>query len=668
MLYSYTAAEAAAAAAAAQGMVKDMFSSLLLLWPLSYGLALTHAAPQEQSWNNHNLHSVPRDLDARVRRLDLSNNFIRQLRTLVLPSLEQLDLSANQLDFISEGAFEELARLERLNLSRNAMNTNVGSNSKALRSISGLRSLDLSANGLTDEAVELYLRNKSSLDWLKMTGNALTRLSRSMFRESKGLRIITIDDNLISFIEEGTFEPLSQLKKLNLARNTLVRVCNFKLHQVKYLNLSRNSLESFVTREDEQMYELEILDLSFNNLLYFPVVPKMNRLRYLHLQNNMVGTLDSEASMVSEANYLYSHIMNENTVRKNILHSNWRLMPLVFLDLSYNHFRQFPAETLSLLSSLQVLNFSHNCLQNITWNIRPFHSHPENPRQLYFPSLKHLDLQSNGLTHLSPPFLKALTQIETLNLKDNTVQLCTSMDHLRGFPSVGPQDSNTSCFAFGKLETLKHLNLEGNNIKTLHPNTFQKSSLVSLNLARNTHMVMHEGALEAVRTTLQSLIVSGNNMSSSDLTLPCMPALTQLKMSGNHLDVLPSSLGCSPLTQLDIRNNALHTLNHSLIKALSVHLKHMYISRNHFNCCDSKWLILLNDSQLADIGDAECFTSTRNLTLTEYLKTPMSHCTKVQDVHIGQTFIIALFVFVIIAAFTVFCKKLCCTDTTFVVR
>ncbi|XP_022607751.1 leucine-rich repeat-containing protein 32-like isoform X2 [Seriola dumerili] len=648
-------------------MVKHMFSNLLLLWSLSqdiYITGLTYDDPK--SWNNQSLYSVPLDLDVRLRRLDLSNNFIRQLHTLVLPYLEQLDLSSNQLDLISEGAFENLAQLEELNLSRNALNNNLGSNSKALQSISRLRSLDISMNGLSDDAAELYLRNKPSLDQLKMTGNALTRLSHNLFKESKGLRAITIDDNLISVIEQGTFEPLTKLEMLSLAKNNLEHICDFKLHQVKYLNLSQNSLEFFVTREDDQLYGLEILDLSFNKLLYFPIVPKRNFLRYLHLQNNMVGTLNSEATMVSEANSLYIEITNERIVRKNNLHANWRQMPLIYIDLSYNHFRSFPLETLSLLSSLKTLNFSHNCLRNIIWNVRNY-SDSEIRRQLFFPSLKHLELQSNGLAFISPFFLNALTQIDKLNLQDNSVQPCALMDHLGSSQSTQQLNLNTSCVAFGQLRTLKHLSLKENNIKMLHPNTFQETSLVSLNLARNPHMVMHVGALEGVQETLQSLIISEINMTSSDLSLPCMPALTQLDISNNHLDIIPSSLSCSPLREINIRNNHFVSLNLSLIHNLSDHLNLMYISGNYFNCCDSKWLRILNESaiKLADIRDAECFTddSKMMMMMTEYLNSSFVYCLfhrKAQEVHFGQIFIIVLFVFVILTVFIIFSRKLCC--------
>lgn len=627
--------------------------------------------PKEQSWNNRRLYSVPLDLDASLRRLDLSNNFIRQLHTLALPYLEQLDLSSNQLDLISEGAFENLDRLEELNLSRNALNNNLGSNSKALQSISRLRSLDISMNGLKDDAAELYLRNKSSLNQLQMTGNALTRLSHNLFKESKGLRSITIDDNLISVIEQGTFEPLSQLEMLSLAKNNLAHICDFKLHQVKYLNLSGNSVEFFVAREDNQLYNLEILDLSHNKLIYFPIVPKLNRLRYLYLQNNMVGALNSEATMVSEANALYNDIIKERTVTKNNLHSIWRLMPLVYIDLSYNHFRSFPLETLSLLLSLETLNFSYNCLQNITWNVRN-DSKSGHHRQLFYPSLKYLDLQSNGLAYVSPLFLNALTQIETLNLQDNSVQPCASIYHLQSSQSTPQISLNASCLVFGQLKTLKHLNLKENNIEMLHPDTFQENSLISLNLARNSHMVMQVGALQGVQKTLQSLIISEINMSSSDLSLPCMPALTQLNISNSHIEMIPSSLSCSPLRELDIRNNHLVSLNHSLILSLSVNLSRMYISGNYFNCCDSKWLTVLHELEikLPDINDTVCFTSDRHIMMTGYLKNPSEYClfhTKAQEFHFGQMIIIVLFVTVILTVFIIFTRKVCCNQRSFIV-
>ncbi|KAM4621265.1 transforming growth factor beta activator LRRC33-like [Polymixia lowei] len=654
-------------------MLRHTISNLLLLWSFGhdlYGIGVPYYDPKERSWCNRNLYSIPVDLDTKLRRLDLSNNFIKQLHTLGLPHLQQLDLSYNQLDLISEGAFEKLAQLEELNLSRNALNNNLDRNSKALQSISRLRSLDISMNSLNNDAVELYLRNKSSLFQLKLTGNGLTRLTRNLFKESKHLRAISIDNNLITDIEQGTFEPLNQLETLNLAKNSLTQICDFKLYQIKHLNLSRNSIEFFVTLEDDKLYRLEILDLSYNKLLYFPIVPKINRLRYLYMQNNMVGSLNSEATLISEAGSLYKEISKEdNTVEDDMIYSNWRLMPLVYIDLSNNHFRSFPFKTLSLLTSLETLDFSYNCLQNISFNITK-----DNPlgyhHQPFFPSLRYFDLQNNELVYISPLFLEAFTKLETLNLQENSVKPCARLG-----PSKSVQQtikSNMSCVAFGQIRTLKHLNLKENGIKILHPSTFEKTSLVSLNLARNSDMVMQVGALEGLQRSLQSLSISEMNMTSFNLYLPCMPVLTQLNISNNRLDVIPSSLSCSPLRELDISNNVFVSLNHSLISDISVHLESIYISRNLFNCCDTTWLTILNElwMKVTDISQAECITSVNTILLTDYLKKPSMYCllhTEIPEITFGQVIIIVLFVTIILAVLVIFTMKWGCHQGTFIV-
>uniref|UniRef100_A0A3P9NCU4 Leucine rich repeat containing 32 n=1 Tax=Poecilia reticulata TaxID=8081 RepID=A0A3P9NCU4_POERE len=543
-----------------------------------------------------------------------------------------LDLSGNQMDLISEAAFGNLARLEHLNLSRNRLSVSLGSNSKALRSLGGLKSLDISMNGLSNGAAELLLRNKSSLDQLKMTGNVLIKLSPSLFGESRSIRSLIIEDNLISEIAPQTFEPLSRLESLNLARNNLAFICDFTLHQVKYLNLSRNSVEFFVTPEDAVLYNIEVLDLSHNKLLYFP------------------------------------DVVNETTIQKNYFHANWRLMPLVYIDLSFNRFASFPLETLSLLNSLETLNFSHNCLQNINWDVRNY-SDPRQVRQIIFHSLKHLDLHGNILTRLPLLFLKALAQIETLNLQDNSLQPCGM---LSGSLSKNRIDFDHFCTAFGQLKTLKHLNLGENNIKILPPNAFQGTSLVSLNLAKNLHMLIHEMALEGVQTTLQSLIISGLNINSSGLSLPCMPALTEINISNNKLNATPSSLGCSPLKVINVRNNDFMTLNYSLVEVVSTNLTTVYISGSHFNCCDSRWLTVLIDMRvkLPDISQADCFTQARNLTMSEYLKSPLFYCSFERDgqgVHFGRMVVTLLFVTVLSIVLIFFSRKLCCTQGSSVV-
>lgn len=666
-MFACVCASSDGSSGAVERMLRRTLPHLLLLWSLGEELSTASApryADQEQSWRHRSLHSVPQELDVNLRRLDLSNNFIRQLRTLGLPHLKQLDLSGNLLDLISERVFDNPARLEELNLSKNALHNNLGGNSEALRSVSGLRVLDMSMNGLSGEAVELYLRNKPSLHRLRLTGNCVTRLSHGLFRECKALRTVSLDNNLITDIEPGTFESLELLETLNLARNNLAHICDFRLHQVKHLNLSRNSIEFFVTRKDERLYRLEILDLSYNKLFYFPIVPKVSHLRYLHLQNNMVGSLDSEATMISEAKSLYKEILSEGAAaaaaESDEIYSNWWLMPLVYIDLSYNHFRSFPLETLGLLTSLETLNLSYNCLQNITFDSS---SGSQLGNRHFFPRLRCLDLGNNGLEYVSPLSLEAFPQLETLNLRANSVKPCSPAD--TSAPSEA--EHSASCVALGQMRRLKHLNLEENHIRTLRPRAFEKTSLVSLKLARNPGMAIAVGALEGVRGSLQSLSLSGINASGRNLSLPCLPALTALNISNNRLDAAPGGLGCSPLKELDISNNRFMSLNRSLIRDLSSRPSAVYIRGNHFNCCDALWPTVFSEPMMkvADADQARCVAYGESVAWAEYLKNPSVYC----SLHAARpvvtyfhAFVVFLFVlvFFIFVTLGVFIQRGCC--------
>ncbi|XP_010895723.1 transforming growth factor beta activator LRRC32-like [Esox lucius] len=625
------------------------------------------------SWSRHNLSSVPKGLDVRLRYLDLSKNVIRSINSqdLGLPSLKTLDLSYNKLETIYVGAFRDMAQLQELNLARNMLSHNVNKNSQALTSLNRLRRLDISVNGLDDNAAELCLHNKSVLEHLNLTGNILMRLAPKQFMETRNLRHIHIENNLITVIEVGTFEPLKKLETLNLAKNNLIYICDFKLHQVKHLNLSRNSIEFFVTHEDGQPYSLETLDLSYNNMIYFPIVPKTNRLRYLHLQNNKVGAMEVATADDEKLN---------DAVENNNVYSNWRLMPLIYMDLSSNHFSYFPAEILSQLTSLSTLNFSNNCLTDLSYNTTKYgggHVGDYHQPSWIFPSLRFLNLKNNGLQQLSRSFLKALPSIETLNLRENSVRPCGPSDEL-GTSEIWREDVSSSCVSFWNIKSLRHLDLQDNGIKTIFQNTFQKTPLVSLNLASNIDMNFARDALEGLQSSLQSLSISGNNMMTSDLSLPCLEALRQLNMSGNDIDVLPTVIGCSPLAELDVRNNSLTSINVSMLDRLSLHLDMIYVSGNPFKCCDSKWLTALNKASvdIPDLDRAMCTISRSNgMQETDYLRNHSRHCSqkhspKIPELNLWQIIIFILFmltVLITVQISIVYLKKVYCDTGSLIV-
>ncbi|XP_062380740.1 transforming growth factor beta activator LRRC33-like [Sardina pilchardus] len=624
----------------------------------------THTRLKRLSWSQRNLSSIPQGLDEGLKKLDLSNNLIKNFKTISLRFLETLDVSYNHLSFIHTGAFKNLVRLHDLNLASNLLNNNIISNSQAFKDLHVLRSLDISKNNLDEEAVKQYLSRASSLDSLTATGNVVSKLTTQTFANTENLRVINLENNLISKIEEGTFNPLKKLAKLNLALNNLAVICDFKLSQVTYLNLSRNSIEFFITHENEEVYNLEVLDLSYNSLLYFPILPKHNHLKYLHLQNNRLGALGTMNS-VAEAHLLYKDVTGSNHSRTENdgdgVYSDWQIMPLVHLDLSSNQFRSFPLAMFRDLKSLESLNISDNCLQNISNTNNIFSEDSQTDVHNYsLQSLRHIDLRDNDIEYLSPNLSTTFPKIEAMVLKGNRVRPCSGQ-----LFSISDLTTDVQCISFSNVSTLKHLDLQENGIQTLLPGVFANSPLVSLNLAGNKQLTIAKNALKDLQNTLQFLSIGQNNVTDSQLGLACMRELRILNVSGNNLENLPSTTACSPLTELDVRNNSLTTLK----KMMMSHLSIIYISGNTFNCCQATWLQNLKQGNVTipDLDRTECFYHTEIIPLSA-LENANSLCFhEVTRSYVLLYIIILCCVFIFVSIAT-FCYTLSRTSRHFVDR
>ncbi|MBN3301393.1 LRC32 protein, partial [Amia calva] len=572
----------------------------------------------ELSCSYLNLSSVPVGLDYRLKKLDLSNNAIRNIdwdATANLRSLQDFDLSLNHIQLIAKRAFEPLVQLHTLNLAGNDLHNSVQSNARAFHKLHALKTLDISFNKLDTDSVAVYLQNMSSLEYLTS---------------------INLENNVILDIEEGSFDSLDNLVTLNLARNNLKCICDFVLNQLKVLNLSRNAIEFFITSENEDVYHLDSLDLSYNNLIYFPILPKQNRLKYLYLQHNNIGSLPSELALL-EMNELYRNITNlsSNEDEDNYdIYSEPKLTHLVNLDLSNNHFTSLPSNALSDLVSLEHLSLRANCLIILT--------------SLHFPSLRSLNLERNLIERLSAEFFEVLPTIERINLGENNVKPCATGAKV----GITERDLHieSDCVPFSNIRTLKYLDLHSNNIETLSPYTFQHTPLVSLNLTGNKHLRMAEKALNGLEPTLQSLSVGGNDMTASDLSLACFRTLRWLDLSNNDLDVLPEHIGCSPLRDIDVRNNNLSVLDESVVTNWSASLQIIQVSGNAFNCCASGWLKILTDAkvQIPDLDEVGCVYPPSDNTSSSLLSDHSQQCPLEATTDIETTNVMVVIFFVVL--------------------
>uniref|UniRef100_A0A4W3K662 Uncharacterized protein n=1 Tax=Callorhinchus milii TaxID=7868 RepID=A0A4W3K662_CALMI len=561
----------------------------------------------EASCQHRNLSVVPSLQIPGIKKLDLSYNAIRTLSVKSLrnlSSLRHLDISFNQVGSIEPGALENLGQLRVLILANNQLGKNFSSNDGAFSSLTRLRELDLTGNGLDNEMVTLYLKTLPSLARLGLSANKLTRLTPEMFCGMRGLRQVHLERNSITEISAGTFECLVHLTELNLAMNSLACVSEFRLPELRLLNLSRNAIEFFGASEDLFRYQLQVLDLSHNRLLHFPVLPTFPRLKHLNLSGNIIVTLAGGLPNFPEG-WVTKNVYKEVTALTHLPNRSMNFPTLISLDLSNNALMNVSPGAFNPFNSLQLLNLSRNCFQNFTLEdnaeLDSLSSLDLINMSRRLPSLKSLHLQNNFVQLLPTVLFKVLPNIEEVNLANNNVRIC----HV---------DNTAHCVSFSGILSLKSLNLHGNGIKWLAPHAFSQTPLTHLDLSRNQHLEMADLALEGLEHSLQSLSLRWNSMETADLGLRCLKHLRKLDLAHNLLDSLPNGTGCAPLEDLDVRKNGFHGFQEEMIRNASRTLQTLHLSGNHLNCCTLTWLEILNGSGVGipDVGQADCFYSAYN--------------------------------------------------------
>ncbi|XP_044538798.1 transforming growth factor beta activator LRRC32-like [Gracilinanus agilis] len=544
------------------------------------------------------LHTFPKMLPLTIEQLDLSHNRLRVLQdntTEERPSLRYLDLGGNRLEGLSPGALLPLRWLRALILAGNTLNQDYVSNSQALRPLGHLHFLDLSANSLDGDMAAVYVANLSSLWSLDLSNNHIRLLARGTFTGNPNLMDINLSGNYILQIEAGAFQGLLQLRELSLARNSLHCISDFSLRPLWRLNLSFNALQFFATEEGNRGYQLQVLDLSHNQLRAMPMLSALHHLRHLNLSDNRLAFLESHPPPSPQDPALWY----QEVIRPNLTQGGQNpaanLPGLTDLDLSRNQLGVFPVDFLSHLPALQRLSMAWNCLQNMS-ALQPMSVLPHL-------TLRALDLQGNHIQTFPSWVFEILPSLKVLNLGDNELQLCRRTEAGQDEPFQGALRPFSSAFQ------LKHLSLSRNRLRELCPTGFPPSTLFSLDLSGNTGLALVPSDLQGLQHSLHELSLRGNGMESTSLGLPCLQELRVLDLSGNTLDNLPPTLKCSPFLQsLDLRKNHLQALDTEVLGGLRGHLTSMFIAGNPFHCCTLGWLAALASANVSipDLGEAQC--------------------------------------------------------------
>nr|XP_030135801.3 transforming growth factor beta activator LRRC33 isoform X2 [Taeniopygia guttata] len=590
------------------------------------------------------LSSIPANLRGDTEELFLDDNTIQVLGNaslLLYPQLWHLSLTRNRLELIEPGAFLSSQGLEVLSLTDNLLFTNYSLTAAALSALPALRVLDLAGNQLREDMVSVLVSNLSSLESLSVARNIIMRLDSSTFTNLTELLELNLEKNYI-FEIDNAFEGLQRLQRLNIAYNYLPCLIGFDLTQLRVLNVSNNVIEWFLTLEIDDLFELEVLDLSHNRLLFFPVLPQRSKLHSLLLQDNRMSFYQRLPNGTSLANVTVQFLIidgnstNITTVRlwDELCHSN--LSSLRLLDMSQNEVWGLPDDFLAQMPSLTHLKLNQNCLE-------AFHLSEEDhlamlteldlsQNQLVelgvkvgtgdiLPSLQLFNLSTNRLQALPPGIFAHTRKITTLDLSRNRVDLC---------PQPGEAES-LACVDIRGVETLIHLSLAGCGLQSMGGRPFQGTSLIHLDLSDNRQALSGDlGWLQDLVLTLQVLSLRNTSLSSTAVDFSALSSLVHLDLSGNSLSALPTSLGTLRLRSLDLRDNCLAALPLDVAQVpLGRSLREIYLSRNPYNCCTLGWWDALQQAQglrVPDGREVTCSHGSRALSPTALPEPVLRSC------------------------------------------
>ncbi len=405
--------------------------------------------------------SSAKSLDSltKLEVVDLSYNFITDCSALgkMAMSSGELDLSYNQIKDITFLA--GTTGIAAVNLSYNFVSSGIAAVPQSVKTLS------LKANGISDSSKLSTLKYVENLD---ASSNGIT--STAFLTKLTALKTLDLSENKISTIPE--LVNLVSLTILDLSHNQLssLPVASL-LTKLVSLDVSYNSISSAALANKYQ--SLMHFDISHNNIDDIGFVSGMTKLSYLDASYNKITSVSSQISL--SAGKLTTLDLSGNSFSaaeiKNIMTNNFAVIKLYDCDLS----GKIPDMT--LYPGVKELYLSRSKLSQTDINN----------------ILKRSDYIGLGLGgNVDSTVISKLadqTEIITLDLS-GTQNLLSFAGDIAKINCISLDISNCSIQTFDErllTESMKKINLSGNNIASISDDVLKKAARNStrLNLRNN---------------------------------------------------------------------------------------------------------------------------------------------------------------------------------------
>lgn len=438
--------------------------------------------------SNRSLYDIPETVPRDVEIFDLSHNYLDGDDIEQLLGFEDfivdLRLSYNNITHVSDKTFSTTSELRELSLEGNIIDhvtKETFGHLKQLRKLNGIRShkfgdhsfdnlkgLDFLSIVIESHTVPEIIFRSLKLKTLYLEFTTATSIPTKIFSfGTDTLLEIHLNVPNVTTLHEDTFSGLTILKSLVIRTKKMHTLPQYIFHARKIDNRDMPVNLNSVVIDGVKSLPRSLFD-------------KQQSLKFLSLNNiedlvlsgteSQVETLDLSGSGIYKtgSNFLKGfrslRFLNLSRTNLDIMHNETfhSLSSLVVLDLSHNNLEDLPRGLLDpAVNTLTALNISYNKLQNITqWSLGGVkslekldlsHNNIDNINKdalMYQHMLTEILLSDNELVHLSRDTLANQSRLMDMNVARNKLK------HLpRGL--------------FRNTRFLRKLDISGNNIQTL---------------------------------------------------------------------------------------------------------------------------------------------------------------------------------------------------------
>nr|AHL39100.1 toll receptor 1 [Macrobrachium rosenbergii] len=376
-----------------------------------------------------------------------------------------------------------------------------------------------------------------------LTENRIETLPESLFRNTRNLTKLELQNNGISSLPKSLFAGLTNLRNISLWENRLSQFQpELLLDSPKLwsLELTHNDISKLDPDVFSGLKEIRKIHISNNHLDAFPetVFHGCPNLEVLEFENNRITDLP------------------ENIFKETV--------NIKRLNMNRNGLTWLPEKLFSNMTNLENLKLKRNGIRSISPGL--FEG---------LEKLQVLDLQSNVLEDLPVGIFDDLVSIEMLILQNNSL-------------SELPDEIFANC------ESLQELYLSYNKLNRLLPTMFPNSTLMSiLDLSNNNLSFSYS------RTEL-----SPDNKTitvQEYFPLAHLRGLKRLLLKNNQITEMPLALNTEfeRLEVLDLNNNSISYLDHNDLTFRSIRPMQIDFRNNHIR------VINLNHMNFSSNGEKE---------------------------------------------------------------